>query len=251
MTIVQITDLHIGGEGQATFQTDVRGNFRNILGLLSALKPDHVVLTGDICFHDPEASIYRWVREQVDQLNIPYDFISGNHDDPVTMAESFGRRDLLRDGELYFVRSWQDWTVLFLDTTRGLVSESQLLWLSQHLEAAQRKELIIFMHHPPLFGGVPHMDRKYPLINRAAVQKVLFGHGRPIHVFCGHYHVDKIVHQENVTVHITPSCFFQIDQHTSAFAVDHRRPGMRIITLNGERLMSSVKYATELPLADD
>jgi Icc protein len=243
MRIIQITDLHIGEPGQDTFGIDVRGNFDAILGLARGLRPDLLVVSGDLCFDVGERSIYHWLRERLDGGGIPYEVMSGNHDDPRMLAEAFDRRADLRDGELYYSRAINEKTLLFLDTTPGEVSPAQLNWLSEQL-AQQPGEALLFMHHPPLLSGVPHMDKHYALRNRQEVQEQFFAFARPVHIFSGHYHVDKVVCKRNINLYITPSCFFQIDQHCEDFRVDHRRPGLREIHWNGEALMSTVKYVS-------
>lgn len=248
MKIAQLTDLHIGRDGEDTFQTDVRGNFQNVLALLRRVDPDYLVISGDLCFRDPDPGICRWVREQLEATELPFDLISGNHDDPVMLAEVFERTALLQQKELYFVRELAGRVLLFLDTTTGEVSKSQLDWLSRQLAARSGDDLIVFMHHPPVYAGVPYMDGNYPLRNREAVQALFFRHDGAVQVFSGHYHVDKVIQRRNLTAYITPSCFFQIDQHREEFAVDHRRPGLRLIHLNGDSLLTTVHYAEALPL---
>lgn len=241
MKIVQITDLHVGLEGEDTYGVDVRANFLKIKSAIGELQPDHIVLSGDLCYRDGQRPIYEWIRGQLDELAIPYDLISGNHDDPRMLAETFGRAAMLRNGELYFTKILGGKPVLFLDTTTGTVSPQQLEWLKAELQENQR-DLIIFMHHPPFLAGVPFMDGKHALKNRDEVTKILFEHPYQISIFTGHYHVEKYIQQKNVSVFITPSCFFQIDQHEKEFKVDHYQIGLREIILNGTKLMHTVKY---------
>jgi Icc protein len=241
MRIVQLTDLHIGLEGEDTYGVDVRENFQKIKAAISALQPDHIVVSGDLCYRDGQQSIYTWVKAQLDDLGLPYDVISGNHDDPVMLANTFGLQADLHDGQVYYAKELGGKPVLFLDTTTGIVSTTQLEWLKAQL-AANPTDIIIFMHHPPLLAGVPFMDNKYALKNRDEVLEVLFAHPHQISVFTGHYHVEKYVQQKNVAVFITPSCFFQLDQTEEDFKVDHYQIGFREITLNGTKLMHTVKY---------
>ena len=244
MKIIQITDLHIGRKGEDTFETDVRGNFLKILDLTQQLAPDHIVLSGDLCFDDPARDVYVWVHDQMEKLGITYDLLSGNHDDPVMMAEVFNRQNQLTGGELFYKKKIDDQVLLYLDTTTGEVSRQQLDWLKERLRE-QQGPVLIFMHHPPFLSKVPHMDRKYALNNREEVQQLLFWHPFPVHVFSGHYHVDKTVQRKNVMLYITPACFFQIDQHEEDFKVDHRIPGLREITLESGKVMTTVKYVRD------
>lgn len=241
MRIVQITDLHVGREGEDTYGVNVRENFLKVLEAAQEIHPQHLVLSGDLCYRQGDPDIYRWMRQQLDEKGIPYDIISGNHDDPVMMAHIFERQALLKNSELYFMRYWEGRPIIFLDTTIGEVSETQLDWLKEVLHPHQQ-EILLFMHHPPLLGGVPFMDNKHSLRNSEAVQQILFEHPYNINIFTGHYHVEKVIRKRNILVHITPSCFFQIGQQSAEFEVDHYRIGFRAIEWNNGVMMNTVHY---------
>ncbi len=223
------------------FDVDVRSNFCRTLETVKSLRADHIVISGDLCLRDGERRIYEWVKMQLQQLNIPYDLIPGNHDDPALLAEVFSVEADLQEGALYFTRTLGSHRIIFLDTTTGYLPLLQREWLRQQLAGINRSALI-FMHHPPLEGGVPHMDEHYPLQNREEVQAIFSAHPHPVTVFCGHYHVAKTLQQSNLIVHITPTTYFQIDQFSEAFAVDHKQPGFRIIDLEDELLRHTVRY---------
>mgnify|MGYP006268320183 CR=1 FL=1 len=244
MRIIQLTDLHIGQEGEDTYGVDVRQNFLQILEKAKAQQPDLLVISGDLCFDDGNAEVYAWIKAQLDRAQIPYEIMSGNHDDPTLMARVFGRAELLRGKELYFQREYEGRTVLFLDTTTYQMSEAQLDWLKEAL-AQIKGTALVFMHHPPLPSGVPFMDSKHHLRNMDAVQEVFFAHPHPVQVFTGHYHVEKVVQQRNLTVYITPSCFFQIGQRSKEFEVDHYRIALRTIDWNNGIMMNAVHYLDE------
>lgn len=241
MYIIQLTDLHIDAPGEETYGIDVRQNFLDAVAYIVARQPDYVVVSGDLCLSQASPAIYVWIKIQLDAMAIPYFLLSGNHDDPRVMSDSFDCPHLLQGGELYYAAELSGETVLFLDTTARRVSDAQLDWLRAQMAALPR-ELLLFMHHPPCIGGVPFMDRLHGLLNMAEVQAVLHAHGHPINVFTGHYHVDKTIQEGLVNVHITPSSFYQINQHEVDFAPDHRRVGLRHIWKDGPVLRHSVHY---------
>lgn len=243
MRIVQVTDLHIGQQGEDTFGVDVRANCINILRRARELSPDLLVISGDLCFRDPHPEIYRWVKNQIDATGLPYELLSGNHDDPQMLATIFERREDLCHGELFFKREYREAGLLFFDTTTGILSEQQQKWGSQMLrKASSEKPLTIFMHHPPVHAGVPYMDQRHAMKNSEAFLRLLQQSAGPLDVFAGHYHVDKTVRVGRVNVHITPSCFFQIDQHSAEFKVDHKRIGLREIVYQGAVIRHGVHY---------
>jgi Icc protein len=241
MRIVQITDLHVGQEGEDTYGVDVRANFLKVLEAVEKKQPEYLVLSGDLCYRDGQSEIYQWIRSKVDALGIPYEILSGNHDDPVMMAEAFERKNLLKGKELYFTKTFEGRTVIFLDTTTGIVSLRQQEWLKEQLSQLDG-EALVFMHHPPLTSGVPFMDEKHALQNKEELQEIFFSHPYNINIFTGHYHVEKVIRKKNIVVHITPSCFFQIGQESKEFRVDHYRIGLREINWNNGVLMNAVHY---------
>ena len=81
MKIIQITDLHIDKENEYPYDIDVRRNFKRVLNAARRQKPDHLVISGDLCYQDGETEIYEWIKLQLDNSKIPYDIIAGNHDD--------------------------------------------------------------------------------------------------------------------------------------------------------------------------
>lgn len=241
MRILQITDLHLGHKGEDTDGVDVRANFEKILAAIPEHQPDHLVISGDLCYLDGDATIYQWIKGKLDQLGIPYDLISGNHDNPSLLAKTFAYNGRLKEGELYYLNVIAGEPVLFLDTTTRVVSKKQIAWLQKQL-ATYQQELIIFMHHPPVKGGVPFMDNKHYLKNMDEVQAVLTAHPYNLTIFTGHYHVEKTIRYKNLEVNITPSCFYQIDQQSKEFKVDHYRVGFRKIELEDKMLRHTVCY---------
>ena len=241
MRIIQITDLHIGQAGEDTYGVDVRANFLKILAEAKALNPDVLVLTGDFCFKEPQRAIYQWARTHLDALQIPYRVIAGNHDDAFLMAEEFALEKHLHRQELYYQEVWENWPVFFLDTSKAKISGTQFNWLQTQLSRIT-KDILIFMHHPPIHAGVPYMDQNHHFEHQASIQNLLGGLLCNAYIFTGHYHVEKAIQKQNISVYITPACFFQINQYQEGFAADHHRIGMRVIELRGDTLLSTVHY---------
>jgi len=241
MKIIQITDLHIGRRGEDTKQVDVRTNFLNILAEVKFAHADHLVVSGDLCFMDGTKSTYNWIKTRLTRLRIPYEIISGNHDDTTMIKEVFELDHLGKGTELYYAKKIGKWTCLFLDSSKGHHSKNQLKWLKRQLHQSNQ-DLVIFMHHPPAKAGVPFMDGSHALRDIDTIQEILFEYPHNITVFCGHYHVEKTIRIKNLLIQITPSTYFQIDQNTSEFKVDHHRIGLREIHLNGKAMETTVRY---------
>jgi len=153
-----------------------------------------------------------------------------------------------QDKEFVFTYRTGRILMIFLDTHRGTMTDEQLSWLSRQIELACRDSLkvLIFMHHPPLEAGVPHMDRKYAFRRPEDFFSAISGNTNcPTHIFCGHYHTEKTIIKEKAAVYITPSTFFEIDQYQDDFAVLDIDPGFRVIDVLGTMIRTSVcRYRT-------
>jgi len=243
MRLIQITDLHISVEDDFPYTIDVRKNFLKVLRAAKALQPDHIILTGDLCFDDGDESIYLWIKKHIDRTKIPYSVISGNHDNSDILAKAFGVEQFLTDGELYYAKKIGKKICLFLDSSRGFHSIVQQKWLKRQMQSA-KEDIVVFMHHPPFKVGVPFMDNKHALQDMKAIQKIMHNYDHNVTVFCGHYHVDKTIHSKNVMLQITPSCFFQIDQNAPEFKVDHHQIAFREIKFENQYVSTTLKYFT-------
>jgi Icc protein len=242
MKIVQITDIHLAFSSELSRNVDVVQNFTDILVAVKLQKPDLIVLGGDLAYKEANTEVYSWIKMQLDKTGIDYRVIPGNHDSSKLLSNAFGLNQYLQGSELYWQEDFGKKTLIFLDTAVGLVSDQQLDWLRLKLSKL-KSPVVIFMHHPPLIGGVPHMDTKWKLNNMEAIQEVLFEFQGHISIFCGHYHVEKTLAIKNLTVQITPSTFFQMKWHSPEFEIDHYRIAYReIILREDEAVESTVVY---------
>ncbi len=86
------------------------------------------------------------------------------------------------------------------------------------------------------------MDEKYALQDIKTVQEIFFTYPKDISIFTGHYHVDKTIRINNLFIQITPSLFFQIDQGSTDFKVDHHFIALREIVIENNHFSSTLKY---------
>ncbi len=241
MHIIQLTDLHLSIAGECPYEIDVRENFLQALDEIQVLKPDLLVISGDLCYDVGLTEIYIWIKQQLDKLPFPYYVIPGNHDDTQLMIDCFGLKNTSKDGQLFYKLDGLPQPTLFLDTQNYTLPDLQLEWLATQLSNF-KKPLCLFMHHPPVPMGVPFMDQNHALRNSEAVLNLLLAYPFPITIFTGHYHVDKSARLKNLDIHITPSTFFQIDWTKEAFAVDHKNCAFRSIHLKKDKIDHAVIY---------
>ncbi len=236
MRILQITDIHINKLFELTNQVNVIENFSAILESGMEYRPDLVVLTGDLGHNDLQINVYQWIKEQLQSRGVPYRVIGGNHDDASMMADVFGD---VQGTKLYFTYRVENFKFLFLNTIYGKVDDEQLEWLKEEI-----KEDItaIFMHYPPFLSGIPHMDTKYAMQQRTYFLDVLLGVNQRFRIFTGHYHTERVIEYENVSVYITPSTFVQISDKTLEFTPDHYKPAYRMLEWDDGTFKSWVRY---------
>lgn len=239
MKIIQLTDMHVDSPSDDTHGIDVRTNFEKTLNAAVSRKPDLLILTGDLCHTEGDKSTYDWIKNKLNQIDIPYEIISGNHDDNKLLTETFNLENDTKGGELFFERSHGDYKLHFLDSSTYHVSKQQQDWLQVQLNQS-KKPFNLFIHHPPCEVGALFMDSNYPLKNWEEIQAILLSTDRKVNVFCGHYHTDKITINKNLTVFVTPSTYVQIAGNNQDFQVAHNRIGYREIILKGESLRTEV-----------
>lgn len=234
--IAQLTDVHIGGEGEDTFGVDVRNNFTHAIARVIRDGVDEVLLTGDLAYRSGRPEIYAWLAEQLEALPVRWTALPGNHDDAAMMKVAFGSNLCAQQAA---ERTIGKRKVIFLDSGPSRLETSQLRALEASL-VGQTIAPLIFVHHPPFALGVPYMDEEHMLENHPAFVDALRVSDVGVHVFCGHYHVERTVVRGTVTVHATPSTFFQIDARHEAFMVDHQVPGYRLVAFDDEQIQTTV-----------
>ncbi len=241
LVIAQITDMHIGSSDSLYRGIKVRQKFLNVLQALAKKKLDLLVLTGDLSALEGEPEAYAWMSQVLAEFPYPYIVMPGNHDHVVRMSRAFKLPDgEISQGMLYFNRTISGKRLLFLDSSPSYITRRQLEWLSAQL-ADYKKQVLLFIHHPPLFCDCQFMDARHSLRNIEEVWQVLEQLPQVKHVFCGHYHTEKTVIKNNKNIYLTPSTIFQIDTNTPHFAVEHTTPGWRIIKW-GEEIQTYVEY---------
>lgn len=242
MRIAFITDMHLGAEGECPEGVDVRQNFLDALASLTELKPSCLVIGGDICNTVGDRAIYEWVKKQIEDLAFPYYIIAGNHDDSAMMAEVFQLTHNLNQNELYYALPLEGRPTLFLDSSKGELSEGQWTWLRDYMKALRDTNVLIFMHHPPIPADVVFMDAHYAFRQADEFLELAKNQHCHITVVCGHYHVEKDVQRGNLLALLTPSTFYQLKQDTPVFSIDNYRIGLREINLTTHGTSSTVHY---------
>lgn len=240
--LLQLSDIHIGLEGENTHSIDVRAQFLSCLQAGIKRGVDLIVVSGDIAFHAGNPEIYRWVYKQLQQTGVPWVVIPGNHDNPEQVATCFHQEDWYRteQDEMYQTIQTESRKIILLDSAKSDISTMQYNWLHDQLEETTLAPLI-FLHHPPTVLDMNFMENPYhgprPKLLHLIEEKAANSH-----IFVGHYHIDRVLCRAKSTIYACPSTYFQIDPTEKSFAIESQRPGYALIQFDKEIVMRTTHY---------
>lgn len=218
MQILQISDLHLRGDGRLSFRkVDTPACMRVMADYLHSLtsKPDAIVITGDLADSGDEHA-YHMLYEALSDLPMPIYAVPGNHD----------RRDRMRA----ILRGWVpeespvpprichcvdmgDLRLVLLDSMEpgshsGHCPEAMARWLDACLQEAPAKPALIFMHHPPFLTGMGVMDEPF---EGAALLREVLERAPGARLCCGHMHRPIFTLWAGCPTLTAPSVSMQID----------------------------------------
>lgn len=160
-TLLQVSDCHLLEDPDGLYRDQSPDQcFQRLLPALKAIRPDGIVVTGDVA-EDGSAAAYERATELLSGLCATIAYLPGNHDDVDVMSKVFGQAGY-QDGPIL---DWGGWSVVLLnsvipDDPAGELAEDQWSILDQ--AQALKKPTVVFVHHPPMAVGSPWID-KYPL----------------------------------------------------------------------------------------
>lgn len=249
MLIAQISDTHIKPEGRLAYRhVDTAAFLARCVEHLRALRPppDVVLATGDLVDGGrPEE--YRRLRELLAPLPMPVFLVPGNHDDRDALRAAFRDHGYLpAHGFLHYVVEGYPARLIGLDTVvpgegGGWMCEERLAWLAARLAEAPDRPTVLFMHHPPFWTGIGHMDR-LGLRNAEALAAVVRNHPQVEGVLCGHLHRPIHVRWAGTVATTAPSPAHQVmldlrEDAPSAFTLEPPacllhlwRPGVGLVS---------------------
>lgn len=221
MRILQLTDIHIGGDYDGKFKCKL--NFLStLLYALDSMEPyDMIVITGDLADKNHRVN-YEWIAKILQSTNIPYIVLPGNHDDVQCMREVFGEHTV-PDCD-YFIK----YGILFWNNRID----------SKPLPDKFDTDVKTAFCHYPVYD-IPHtFMRQHALPNAKELGDKLKLLGIK-NVFCGHFHWGFDSHTEQVYVHVMPATQCQLDPNTPDCTPTDDLPVFASIILNDNATMQS------------
>jgi 3',5'-cyclic-AMP phosphodiesterase len=222
MDLIQISDIHLSHDGSSVREIDVHGQFQSILTKAQDYPCDLLIISGDICSESGDIRTYKSLKALLEQKNLTYLIMSGNHDNSEVLASVFPDGPALQGGELFGRKE----DLLFLDTSSNSLSQQQLDWLYKE---DSKRPYLLFMHHPPKLMNMKFMDLKYPLENIKEVSQAFSKLKNCQGIFTGHYHCALKDSLHGIPLYVCPSTMMQLSPHKIEYEIVSTRAAFRII----------------------
>lgn len=157
---------------------------------------DLCLFLGDIT-NEGEPAAFERFKSLIAPLKLPVGLMVGNHDERASFQAVFPETDKDPNGFVQYVRDFENgYRLIVLDTLNGppyeslrrhvgMLSAERINFLTESLEQADGRPVVIAMHHHPFEIGLPGMDtirlmngpEFVEIVNRFPnVKMVLFGH---------------------------------------------------------------------------
>ena len=215
MLIAQISDTHVASWGENAYgiapTAKILAHCVENINQLDPI-PDLVLVTGDIT----NASLKEEFEQSatlLDELNMPYFVIPGNHDDRALLKTIFGEKSCpSKDSSPDFINYvLDDYEIrliamdsVILGEDGGELCGTRLAWLDQQLSKETEKPTIIFMHHPPVKVGVIEADID-GFIGAEKLGVIVDKYTNIERIICGHVHLQTHTRWNGTVVTTAPS----------------------------------------------
>lgn len=184
-----LSDVHISADLDRTWGFScMAAHLQTVLNRVQAMRPEHVLINGDVAFTRGEVEDYRAFADMIRPLRdkqIPLHLTLGNHDRRERFTSALPVED---DGsvnaKVMSSRRIGNHQWIFLDSlektqkTRGSLGQDQLAWLKRRLEGDKSPTLICLHHNPDrsAVGLKDYEEFQDIVLPRRQVKLVVFGH---------------------------------------------------------------------------
>lgn len=251
LTIVHLSDTHLTGNARLLCGTiDPWRRLARALGAAEQLKPDALVLTGDVA--DRGAAIHsdaaRILAEAQYLLGCPIITIPGNHDPAGSIGPLFNTMRLSTGPHpANTVHDIDGLRIIGLDSggfqlAQGRIDASQQAWLDRLLSVAAPKGTVVLLHHPPLESfsaalagrGLENPEALAALVAGSDVRAIL----------CGHYHQSGASQLLNTPVFMAPATSYNMNPFAPTEVVQKDCAWFSVLRISAECVVS-VPASTE------
>lgn len=233
--ILQLSDTHfLENADDKLYDLNTHHTFSSVIDKIkqSTLKPDYILLTGDLS-HDGSKASYQRLANFIDELKIPTFYLPGNHDVQPNIHDYLPSQ-FIQNKTLVEIGSWR---ILLLDSTipnetPGYISTAQLQSLENTLAKMADNSVLIAIHHHLLFDE--HFENTYEIKNSAAFFDILDKFKNVKAVIYGHVHQIIEIKRNRVHYLSCPSTAKQFKWDLAANKIEMDEllsPGWRWLTL--------------------
>lgn len=237
--VAQVTDCHLSADPERTYRgIDPRRNLEALLEKVRSLRPDLLLLTGDLSEDGSRAS-YQYLRACLKPLVVPVLALPGNHDDAGLLEETFPGSPV----DTISVSEHGTWQVIRLNSCQpgkpeGRLGERTLADLEEFLQKGENRPQLIALHHQPIIIGSPWIDR-YPLLHPQPLLQMLDRYPNVKAVVWGHVHQAFATERKGTIMLACPSSAINALPGAQKFTADRMGPACRWLELRADQTVSS------------
>jgi 3',5'-cyclic-AMP phosphodiesterase len=222
--IIHITDLHLDDSLTQEIALDTRKNFLKVVDKIKTIKPDAIIVGGDL----GDKKSLKWLKNTLDKLEVKYFIVLGNHDKISEVEKVFNLKNKIHKNKLCYTVKIKGKNIIILDSSDNSVSSEELDYLTEK-SSDIKEDIMLFIHHPPVKCGCRFMDKYFSLNNSNKVMRALIKIKNITNIFCGHYHIGKVIQKNKKNIYLTPSTACQISEKATKLEIASTSPGYRII----------------------
>jgi Icc protein len=245
LKLAQITDLHLGPSINSTCR-DLQ-TYKTLQSVLTAINDDgrdehRLLITGDIA-SDAQSGAYQLLDQLLLSKQKQALWLPGNHDCMDLMQKN------LKNFPFIPVFEANHWAIIMLDSSMmgqpgGMISQSEIQRLEQHLAEMADKYILVAMHHSPIEVGSYWVDQ-HRTVNYRQLYQLLASHGKVKAVINGHIHQQYESDWDGISVYSTPSTCFQFEPKAAEFTLGDQPPAYRWIELHDDgHVNTGVRHVT-------
>jgi predicted phosphodiesterase len=272
-----ITDVHLCNDKPDSYVLTHESQLflQQLVKELNSQKLDFVVFGGDqVESIGKDETNWQLFLDVVQGLNAPWSFVlgeadvSGNYsvDKRKTFGPDWKQRGIDTETSYWSHNLSQMPNVHLIgldssmpNSTVGGVSQKQLDWLKQDLEANKKYFTIVFVHHPllppPPYDSGPPWD-EYVIPDGGSVREVLAAYPNVKMVLSGHIHVSKVQNEQEIWHISSPSlsvfpCAYRIFNVTpNAVTMETRQIGFPALVKKGRKDLIDSALASRFSKTD-